>query len=570
MKDAVKDVVKTGTPIPLKTRITKLRAMSAGEIVGRLRYHAVLRSERRQHDGSRGPADDRLRRALGRDLAGSDWPHRLLAARRSSPGRFLPGAHESNAIAQLIKGRYQPEYRDTLAHAARARAQQFEFFGQDFHYEGEIDWHADPVTARRLAATLSRRRSGARGRRRFRRRQACLGAEPTAVPDRSWRRPTSSTTSRRTWRRCARWSEAGCGQNPYGTGVNWSCALEPAFRAWSWLWAYHLTADALDDDFHLEWLAAFHDHGRFLARHLEHYSSPYNHLIGEAAALYALGSCFPEFADSASGAAPRAAGARRPARRAVLCGWRVGGAVDVLPPRHDRLLPARRPRRPRQRTRAVTAASGRRSSGRWTSARRWCSPTARIPEIGGADDGKPIRMEHLPFWDFRPYQAIGAVVFDRPDFKAVAGRFYEDALWLLGSDGLRALRRDGQPRRRLAPPCCCRPAAMSWPGAAGPAPPTTSVSMSASRLPACARTPSPTRCTATRTACRCRVSLSGRRVLVDSGLYAYNCGGEWEAHFRGNRRAQHRPHRRQGPGAPHRQDGVVAQLPGGGRRVHHV
>ncbi len=86
---------------------------------------------------------------------------------------------------------------------------------------------------------------------------------------------------------------------PYATGVNWSCALEPAFRAWSWLWAYHLTAGALDDDFHVEWLQALHDHGRFLARHLEYYSSPYNHLIGEASALYALGVCFPEFADAA-------------------------------------------------------------------------------------------------------------------------------------------------------------------------------------------------------------------------------------------------------------------------------
>ena len=30
-------------------------------------------------------------------------------------------------------------------------------------------------------------------------------------------------------------------------------------------------------------------------------------------------------------------------------------------------------------------------------------PDGSTPEIGGADDGKPIRMEHLPFWDFRPY-----------------------------------------------------------------------------------------------------------------------------------------------------------------------
>src|SRR4029453_9544089 len=25
--------------------------------------------------------------------------------------------------------------------------------------------------------------------------------------------------------------------NPYATGVNWAGPLEPAFRAWSWLWA---------------------------------------------------------------------------------------------------------------------------------------------------------------------------------------------------------------------------------------------------------------------------------------------------------------------------------------------
>src|SRR5690606_34323892 len=87
---------------------------------------------------------------------------------------------------------------------------------------------------------------------------------------------------------------------PYATGVNWACALEPAFRAWSWLWAYHLTADALDRDIHLEWLRGFYDHGRFLARHLEYYASPYSHLIGEASVLYALGCCFPEFRASST------------------------------------------------------------------------------------------------------------------------------------------------------------------------------------------------------------------------------------------------------------------------------
>ena len=46
------------------------------------------------------------------------------------------------------------------------------------------------------------------------------------------------------------------------------------------------------------------------------------------------------------------------------------------------------------------------------------------------------------------------------------------------------------------------------------------------------RRTSPIRCTVTPTVCRLVAWLGGRRVLVDSGLFAYNCGGVWEAHFR--------------------------------------
>ncbi len=89
-------------------------------------------------------------------------------------------------------------------------------------------------------------------------------------------------------------------ENPVATGVGWSCALEPAFRALSWLWGYFLTLDdpEFDADSHVQWLEAFHDHGRFLHRHLEDDASPFNHLIGEACALYCLGVLFPEFREA--------------------------------------------------------------------------------------------------------------------------------------------------------------------------------------------------------------------------------------------------------------------------------
>ena len=223
--------------------------------------------------------------------------------------------------------------------------------------------------------------------------------------------------------------------NPYATGVNWSCALEPAFRVFSWLWAYYFSIDDLDDDFHVEWLRAFHDHGRFIERHLELYSSPYNHLIAEAAALYMLGACFPEFRDAERW---RMVGRRVLEGRLASQFYRDGGSVEQSTFYHHATVGF-----------YLLAGLLARATGDDLSDDVWAAierglefsmtlsqPDGNTPTIGGADDGKPIRMEHLPLWDFRPYLAIGAVLFKRPDFKHAAGRFHEDALWLLGPEGL--------------------------------------------------------------------------------------------------------------------------------------
>ena len=55
-----------------------------------------------------------------------------------------------------------------------------------------------------------------------------------------------------------------------------------------------------------------------------------------------------------------------------------------------------------------------------------------VPRIGDADNARAFCFSHLPLWDFRNLLSIGAVVFQRADMKHVAGKFYEDAVWLLG------------------------------------------------------------------------------------------------------------------------------------------
>jgi hypothetical protein len=510
-------------------RLRKLRAMTPAEIAERVRYRTVLTLERAMHRRGRLTSTTSLEPVLRRDLRGSGWRARLLASRAKPGARFYAGARERAAVRALFEGPYTQERRAAAVHAARAREHRFEFFGRQFAYEAEIDWQKDPVTGRQWPAAFHADvpvHGGDIGYGDVKyvwelsRQQYLIDLAKGAFIEDSQADRAAMVRLVRSWM-------AG---NPYATGVNWACALEPAFRVWSWLWAYHLTCDALDPDFHVEWLGGFHDHGRFLARHLEQYSSPYNHLIGEASALFALGVLFPEF---------EAAGAWRRRGRSVLerrLGGQFygdGGSVEQSTFYHHAttgfyLLAA-----------LLGRVNGEElSTGVWAALTRaldfslaLSQPDGRTPEIGGADDGKPIRLEHLPFWDFRPYLAVGAAVLGRADYKAVAGRFYEDALWLLGVGGLAAF--EALPSEIPSPLAVLLPSSgyavdrSEWSAAAD------YVCFDVGEQAAGMRTDGVPNSMHGHADCLSLVAwLGGRRVLVDAGLFAYNCGGRWEAHFR--------------------------------------
>lgn len=78
-------------------------------------------------------------------------------------------------------------------------------------------------------------------------------------------------------------------QNPFQRGINWASALEVAFRAISWISAYHLIAREMPDGFRRRFLTELYRHRRHLEENLSIYFSPNTHLLGEAVALHALG-----------------------------------------------------------------------------------------------------------------------------------------------------------------------------------------------------------------------------------------------------------------------------------------
>ncbi len=84
-------------------------------------------------------------------------------------------------------------------------------------------------------------------------------------------------------------------QNPFQRGINWASALEVAFRALSWIWVYHFIGANMPEAFARKFLTGLYRHGLHLAENLSTYFSPNTHLLGEAVALHALGSLFPNF-----------------------------------------------------------------------------------------------------------------------------------------------------------------------------------------------------------------------------------------------------------------------------------
>jgi hypothetical protein len=84
-------------------------------------------------------------------------------------------------------------------------------------------------------------------------------------------------------------------QNPFQRGINWTSALEVAFRAFSWIWLHHFVGIQMPDGLRSRFLESLYQHGCHIQNNLSFYFSPNTHLLGEVVALHALGNFFPSF-----------------------------------------------------------------------------------------------------------------------------------------------------------------------------------------------------------------------------------------------------------------------------------
>jgi hypothetical protein len=84
--------------------------------------------------------------------------------------------------------------------------------------------------------------------------------------------------------------------NPYPLGINWGSALEVAFRSLSWLWVEKVLDDRapLPPTFRADLTRGLLRNGGYIEKYLSVYFSPNTHLLGEAVALFFIGTLCPQ------------------------------------------------------------------------------------------------------------------------------------------------------------------------------------------------------------------------------------------------------------------------------------
>jgi Heparinase II/III-like protein/Heparinase II/III N-terminus len=401
-------------------RIARLKSMSWHELVDRVRQHVSVRIDayrfRRGHDFTR------------------EWSREC--ARRT--GRFFFAAFEVQGLCELLKQRFPSATAGIVAGAERICRHRFDLLGyEDLDYGAEIDWHLDLVHSKR-------------GPRKPWFKVRYLDFEEVGDAKITWElnRHQHLVTLAKAYRLtgdekfareiAAQWKHWQI-ENPYPIGMNWASSLEVAFRSLSWIWVYFLLEDTpeMTADLRRDWMRALGLCGRHIETYISTYFSPNTHLLGEGVALFFLGALFPEL--------PRAHRWKQRGWDVVLEAARRQVRADGLHFEqstyyhvyaldfflHARVLAALNNVEipPEYDTTIIKMLEALCLLGR----------AGIAPSLGDDDGGRLFdpgrnRGEHL----LDPL-TTAAVLFQRGDFKFLAGAPREETLWLLGTRGLAEL-----------------------------------------------------------------------------------------------------------------------------------
>jgi uncharacterized heparinase superfamily protein len=226
-------------------------------------------------------------------------------------------------------------------------------------------------------------------------------------------------------------------KNPAGFGPNWSIAMEVAIRACNWIAGYYFFCDSssLSADFWLRFFKSLFTHGRYIEHHLEYARRNGNHLLADIVGLLFIGvffrsaefgkqwtsSCvdalqeemetqvYPDGVNYEKSVAYHRLVLELFYTATILCEYNKVALRDSYMSRLEKMF-------------EFTLAYTR--------------PDGSAPAVGDADDARLFQFSaREDFNDHRHALSVGALLFNRADFRGAAGEFAQDALWLLGGEG---------------------------------------------------------------------------------------------------------------------------------------
>ena len=229
-------------------------------------------------------------------------------------------------------------------------------------------------------------------------------------------------------------------ENPSGIGINWVSSLEVSFRAVSWIWAFHFFKDSphLTPELFQKALKFVYQHGRHLLKYLSTYYSPNTHLTGEALGLYYLGTQFPFFKAARNW---RETGEKilfEELDRQILddgvyfeqSTWYQRYTTDFYT--HFLIL---KTLSGEETDKDLQMKLGAKLQSLVDFLMYVTRPDGTTPIVGDDDGGRCLPLGSGRCDDFRHVLSTNAILFERGDYKLVAGEFAEETLWLLGSAG---------------------------------------------------------------------------------------------------------------------------------------
>jgi hypothetical protein len=359
----------------------------------------------------------------------------LINGSRSEPA-FFASFQSPEQTASVFKSRWPTTAQKLIDKAERIVAGKFDLLGfKDLSFGDPIDWQFEPVSGKRIPLLHWSKLD-------------YLDVEIAGDKKIIWelnRHQHFQTLGQAYWltgderyaRVCVAHLEAWMDANPPKLGINWTSSLEVAFRSISWLWAVHffksspsLTPEVFKRAWKFLYLSARH-----LESYLSTYFSPNTHLTGEALGLFYIGTLLPEFKE---------------AKRWQELGGRI--LVEQLPIHVQRdgvyfeqssyyhryttdfylhfLLLARANQL------ALPAPVEETLVLLLDHLMYITRPDGTTPLFGDDDGGRLAMLDVRAANDFRGTLATAAVVFDRSDYKFVAGDAAEELLWLTGVAGL--------------------------------------------------------------------------------------------------------------------------------------